>query len=87
MRMLSLESWSAALTLGTRELALLLTRLNGTVDVGLKGLVGKVVDLVVGLDVLLDSLTAVGRSQRELLCASGRKHDAMHQQRQLRVGD
>lgn len=57
--MLSLESWSAALTLGTRELALLLTRLNGTVDVGLKGLVGKVVDLVVGLDVLLDSLTAV----------------------------
>jgi hypothetical protein len=59
MQMLSIGSWGVALTLGTRELALLLTRLNGAVDVGLESLIGKVVDLVVGLDVLLDSLTAV----------------------------
>ena len=75
------------LTLGTRKVTLLLTRRDGTVDMAPEGGIAEVADLVVGLDVLLDSLTAVGRSQRELLCASGRKHDAMHQQRQLRVGD
>jgi hypothetical protein len=46
-------------TLGTREVALLLTRGDGAVDMALEGDVGHVAECVVGLDVLLDSLTAV----------------------------
>jgi hypothetical protein len=46
-------------TLGARELALLLARGDGAVDVALEGGVGHVTDLVVGLDILLDGLTAV----------------------------
>lgn len=54
-----LGAGGVTLTLGTREDALLLTRGDSTVDVALEGSIGKVVDLVVGLDVLLDGLTAV----------------------------
>lgn len=54
-----IECWELTLTLGTREDALLLTSGDSTVDVALEGSLGKVVDLVVGLDILLDSLTAV----------------------------
>jgi hypothetical protein len=46
-------------TLGAREVTLLLTRGDGAVDMALEGGVGHVADLVVGLDVLLDGLTAV----------------------------
>jgi hypothetical protein len=46
-------------TLGTREITLLLTRGDGTVDVALESSLGKVGDFVVGLDILLDSLTTV----------------------------
>jgi len=46
-------------TLGARELALLLARGDGTVDVALEGGIGHVADLVIGLDIFLDSLTAV----------------------------
>ena len=49
-----------ALTLGTRKVTLLLAGSNSTVDVTPEGSIAKVADLVVGLDVLLDSLTAVG---------------------------
>lgn len=51
--------WRCERTLGTRKFTLLLTRGDGAVDVALKGSVGHVADLVVGLDVLLDGLTAV----------------------------
>lgn len=54
-----LKNKEAALTLGTQEVTLLLTGSDGTVDVVLESIVAQVVDLVVGLDVLLDSLTAV----------------------------
>ena len=47
------------LTLGACEITLLLARLDSAVDVVLEGLLGEVVDLVVGFYVLLDSLTAV----------------------------
>ena len=57
------------LTLGTRKVTLLLTRRDGTVDMAPEGGIAEVADLVVGLDVLLDSLTAVGRkSARALMC-------------------
>jgi hypothetical protein len=49
----------ATLTLGTEEITLLLTGSDGTVDMVLERIVAQIVDLVVGLDVLLDSLTAV----------------------------
>jgi hypothetical protein len=49
----------AGLTLGTRELALLLARGDSTVDVELEFDIGEVGNVVVGLDVLLDGLTAV----------------------------
>lgn len=54
----SLRAGGSTLTLGARELALLLARGNGTVNVVPEGSIGEVVDLVVGLDVLLNSLTA-----------------------------
>lgn len=49
------------LTLGTRKVTPLLTRGNGTVDMAAEGDVGQVAELVVGLDVLLDGLTAAGK--------------------------
>jgi hypothetical protein len=49
-----------ALTLGTCKVTLLLARCDGTVDVALESLVARVTELVVGQNVLLDSLTAVG---------------------------
>jgi hypothetical protein len=54
------ELEGAERTLGAREVTLLFTRGNGTVDVSLEGDVGDIAELVVGLDVLLDGLTAVG---------------------------
>jgi hypothetical protein len=53
--------WRAERTLGAREVTLLLTRCDGTVDMALESGVGDVAELVVGLDVLLDGLTAVER--------------------------
>ena len=50
------------LTLGTREVAGLLSRDNSTIDVALEHGFGDFTECVVGLDVLLDSLTAVDRS-------------------------
>jgi hypothetical protein len=61
-------------TLGTRELALLLARGDGAVDMALEGGVGHVTNLVVGLDVLLDSLTAVGMVS---MCAQMRRDESM----------
>lgn len=46
-------------TLGLREVTLLLARGDGTVDMIPEGGLAEVADLVVGLDVFLDSLTAV----------------------------
>lgn len=57
--MARLVNQGVELTLRTREFTLLLSRSNGTVDKALEHSVGKVIDLVVRLDVLLDSLTAV----------------------------
>jgi len=48
------------LTLGTRKIACLLTRGNGTVDMVLERRVTEIADLVIGFNVLLDGLTAVG---------------------------
>jgi hypothetical protein len=75
------------LTLGARKVTLLFARGDGTVDVTPEGGIAEVANLVVGLDVLLNSLTAVGTGQRELLRASGRKHDGMRRHRQLPVYD
>jgi hypothetical protein len=60
------ETRGLRLTLGAREVTLLLTGGNGTVDVALESSLGEVRDLVVGLDVLLDSLTAVRYGQHKL---------------------
>lgn len=63
-----------SLTLGLQEHALLNTVGNSTVDVALVSSVGEVANAVVGLDVLLNSLTA-----RIIVSASSRtmrpKHD------------
>ena len=68
-------SKEAELTLRTQEVTLLLTGSDGTVDVVLELIVGKVVDLVVGLDVLLDSLAAVVVWSACALVARKTKHD------------
>jgi len=68
-------SKEAELTLRTQEVTLLLTGSDGTVDVVLELIVGKVVDLVVGLDVLLDSLAAVVVWSACALMARKTKHD------------
>ena len=71
---LNARDWKASLTLGLQEDALLNTVGNGTVDVALVGSVGEVANSVVGLDVLLNSLTArivVSASSRTMR----RKHD------------
>jgi hypothetical protein len=60
--------WKEVLTLGTRKVTLLLARRDSTVDMTPKGSIAEVADLVVGLDVLLDCLTAVGiKSARALM--------------------
>jgi hypothetical protein len=51
-------AWRRQRTLGAREVTLLLTRGDGAVDVALEGSIGDVAEAVVGLDVLLDGLTA-----------------------------
>lgn len=63
-------------TLRAREFTLLLTRGNGAVDMALEGGVGDVVELVVSLDVLLDSLTAVRSKSVRALKSLRPKHDA-----------
>jgi len=68
-------SKEAALTLGTQEVTLLLTGSDGTVDVVLELIIAQVVDLVVGLDVLLDSLAAVVVWSACALMARKTKHD------------
>lgn len=54
----SVDTWRAKLTLGLCEVALFLARGDGTVDMVPEGSLAEVADLVVCLDVLLDSLTA-----------------------------
>jgi hypothetical protein len=58
-RLKGVELGGAEHTLGAREVTLLLTRGDSTVDVSLEGGVGDIAELVVGLDILLDGLTAV----------------------------
>jgi len=60
------------LTLGTCKVTLLLSRGDGTVDVAAEGSIAEVADVVVGLDVFLNSLTAVGAKSAGALG----KHDA-----------
>lgn len=50
----------AELTLGSQEVTGLLASGDRTVDMALEKVVGCLTKVVVGLDVLLDSLTAVG---------------------------
>ena len=50
------------LTLGTREVARLLARDDSAVDVALEHSIGNITESVVGLDILLDSLTTVDNS-------------------------
>lgn len=51
------------LTLGLSELALLNTSLDGLVELSIESGLGSDVDLVVGRNVLLDSLTTVKRNK------------------------
>lgn len=56
-------------TLGAQEITLLLACCDGAVDVALESSVAQVTNVVVGLDVFLDSLTAVGNLISQ--CSSG----------------
>ena len=51
-----------------------------------EGSIGEFANLVVGLDVFLDGLTAVGTMSARARGRFIRKHDAMHKQRQLGDG-
>ena len=54
------EGERVRLTLGLRKVTLILARCDRAVDVVPEGNLTEVADLVVGLNVLLDSLTAIG---------------------------
>lgn len=56
-------SGGGGLTLRAHELAILLASSNGAVDVTGEHAIGDVSEIVVGLDVLLDVMAAVGTSQ------------------------
>ena len=62
MRTMTWVQIEARLTLGTREIAGLLSRDDGTIHMALEHGLGDLAKSVVGLDVLLDSLTAVDKS-------------------------
>jgi hypothetical protein len=62
------------LTLWLTELALLNTCLQGLVEQRIEHLIGSI-DVVVGLDVLLESNTAVRRKRRSVQLSKMRRHD------------
>jgi hypothetical protein len=68
---------SIKLTLGLGELILLNTGLDGLVELSIENTLGREVDLVVRLNILLDGLSAVVEIQL-VACSDGRENPGHH---------